>query len=251
MDPKQRQASSDCRSGVLAFGDSITNGGGELQWGVALQSWAMWTARGLGLPYTSFAVDGAAVVHVLALQIPRHAAHSAIAEARYHLGTLYIGINDVRDAGWDPAIYRDGLRAALTYLSERCEVMVAVSIPTALGRPRTDPVRIEAANQIIEAEGRAAGALLLDLGDFGARNHVMADRVHPTAFGQIAIAERALALLDDAGVGLPTRVVPHTLISYRTTAVGRLRGDTTLVYRGLKAYLRRAPLRLAFAQSLR
>ena len=49
------------RLGVLAFGDSITNGGGELQWGVALQSWALWTARGLGLPYTGFAVDGAGV----------------------------------------------------------------------------------------------------------------------------------------------------------------------------------------------
>ena len=44
--------------GVLAFGDSITNGGGELQWGVALQSWALWTARALGLPYTPYASDG-------------------------------------------------------------------------------------------------------------------------------------------------------------------------------------------------
>ena len=49
----------DRRLGVLAFGDSITNGGGELQWGVALQSWALWTARGLGLPYTGCAADGA------------------------------------------------------------------------------------------------------------------------------------------------------------------------------------------------
>ena len=45
--------------GVLAFGDSITNGGGELQWGVALQSWALWVARALGLPFTTYAVDGA------------------------------------------------------------------------------------------------------------------------------------------------------------------------------------------------
>jgi hypothetical protein len=48
-----------CRLGVLAFGDSITNGGGELQWGVALQSWALWVARSLGLPFTGYAVDGA------------------------------------------------------------------------------------------------------------------------------------------------------------------------------------------------
>ena len=51
----------DPRLGLLAFGDSITNGGGELQWGVALQSWAQWTARALGLALTNFAVDGARV----------------------------------------------------------------------------------------------------------------------------------------------------------------------------------------------
>ncbi len=233
------------RLGVLAFGDSITNGGGELQWGVALQSWALWTARGLGLPYTGLAFDGATVTDVLALQIPRHGAHGAIPQASYHLGTLYIGVNDVRGPGWDPSVHRDQLRATLAYLAGCCTVSLAVSIPTALGRPRTDPSRIEAANQIIASEAGTAGALLLDLRDFGARNHVMADRVHPSAFGQIAIAERALALLDSAGVGLPTRVVPHTLISYETTARGRLGGDATLVYRGVKAYLRHARLRLA------
>src|SRR5215216_480775 len=56
--------------GVLAFGDSITNGGGELQWGVALQSWALWTARALGLPYTPYASDGGTVRTVLDEQIP-------------------------------------------------------------------------------------------------------------------------------------------------------------------------------------
>ncbi len=59
-----------CRLGVLAFGDSITNGGGELQWGVALQSWALWTARGLGVPYSSFALDGATIGTVLGEQVP-------------------------------------------------------------------------------------------------------------------------------------------------------------------------------------
>src|SRR5947209_9194757 len=65
-------AESACRLGVLAFGDSITNGGGELQWGVALQSWALWTARGLGLAFTSYATDGATASHVVEEQIPRH-----------------------------------------------------------------------------------------------------------------------------------------------------------------------------------
>src|SRR2546423_6018649 len=80
------------RLGVLAFGDSITNGGGELQWGVALQSWALWVARGLGLPFTCFAVDGARVDDVVGQQIPAFMERSE-AGARYQLGCLYIGVN--------------------------------------------------------------------------------------------------------------------------------------------------------------
>ena len=91
--------------GVLAFGDSITNGGGELQWGVALQSWAQWTARGLGLPYSGHAVDGARVDDVLEVQIPRFlAATPDAAHARFDVGCLYIGVNDVRGLDWDAAV---------------------------------------------------------------------------------------------------------------------------------------------------
>src|ERR1700744_6109961 len=76
------------RLGVLGFGDSITNGGGELQWGVALQSWAMWTARSLGLPFTSYATDGAGVAEVAELQLAAASEQSAHPEARYDLGCL-------------------------------------------------------------------------------------------------------------------------------------------------------------------
>ena len=92
---------------MLALGDSITNGGGELQWGVALQSWALWVARGLGLPYTPHAVDGANVTDVLATQVP------AVTGERYDLGCLYIGVNDVRALDWDRDAFERGHRAAL------------------------------------------------------------------------------------------------------------------------------------------
>ena len=74
-----------CRLGVLAFGDSITNGGGELQWGVALQSWALWVARSLGMPYTGYAVDGARVGDVVDSQLPAFVARSS-SGARYSVG---------------------------------------------------------------------------------------------------------------------------------------------------------------------
>src|ERR1700755_3163519 len=102
-----------CRLGVLAFGDSITNGGGELQWGVALQSWALWVARGLGLPFTTYAVDGARARDGVREQLPAHAARSAAPDARYDLGCLYIGVNDVRAPDWDAAAFAADFGTAL------------------------------------------------------------------------------------------------------------------------------------------
>ena len=75
------------KHGLLAFGDSITNGGGELQWGVALQSWTLWVARGLGLPYTGFAVDGARARDVVASQIPAFSERSAEAQLKIQAAT--------------------------------------------------------------------------------------------------------------------------------------------------------------------
>ena len=94
------------------------------------------------------------------------------------------------------------------------------------------------ANAAIEASAAAVGALVLDLGPFKARNLLMPDHVHPTAFGQIAIAERALDLLHADGLEL--RVRPSSLISYETTPSGRLRGDLTYAYRHAKVSARAA-----------
>jgi len=94
--------------------------------------------------------------------------------------------------------------------------------------------------------GRAAGdhgALVLDLRGFGARNRVMADAVHPTALGQVAIAERALAVL--AADGMTVRVRPSALIAYETTRWKRLRGDATYAYRRAKQALRRVAVAAA------
>jgi lysophospholipase L1-like esterase len=224
---------TDCRLGVLAFGDSITNGGGELQWGVALQSWALWVARGLGLPYTPHAVDGARVEDVLRLQLP------AVGEARYDLGCLYVGVNDVRELDWDRDRFARGHSEALGFLAARCDRVLTATVPLDLGRPRAGAKVLEV-NAAIEASARRHGALVLDLRDFGARNLVMADHVHPTAFGQIAIAERALDLL--AADGMTVKVRPSSLIHYETTRIGRLRGDLTYAYRHAKVSARAAYL---------
>jgi lysophospholipase L1-like esterase len=229
---------------VLAFGDSITNGGGELQWGVALQSWAQWVARGMGLPYTGYAVDGAVVSGVLTQQIPRFKRDDAGREARYDLGCLYIGVNDVRALDWDPTQFAAGHREALEFLNRHCDRVLTVTAPLDLGRPRAG-ARIPELNDAIAFSAQESGALVLDLSAFRARNHVMTDHVHPTAFGQIAIAQRALEVLDADGVRVRVRTDPASLIVYETTPWQRLRADATYLYRHAKASARALSARLA------
>jgi lysophospholipase L1-like esterase len=229
---------SDCRLGVLAFGDSITNGGGELQWGVALQSWALWVARALGLGYSPYAVDGATAEGVVFEQIPAWRARVG-AGARYDVGCLYVGVNDVRGFDWDPDTYSLHLTSALRTLDGVCARTLVPTIPLDLGRPRAG-TKVADANALIESAARAAGALVVDLRDFGARNHVMVDHVHPTAFGQVAMAERALRVLEADGVGV--RVWPSSLVRWDESRWRRLRGDATYAYRHAKVSARAAAL---------
>lgn len=229
------------RLGVLAFGDSITHGGGELQWGVALQSWALWVARGLGVPYTSFATDGATAHDVAAHQLTAFATRSAAPDATYDLACLYVGVNDVRAHGWEPGRFARDLDTVHTALTERAQRRLAVTIPRDLGRPRAG-AKVEEANAIIERLAREHGALVVDLRGFGARNLIMADHVHPTAFGQVAIARRALAVL--AADGVQVRADPRALVAYETTPWRRLRGDASYAYRHAKVSTRAAALAL-------
>jgi lysophospholipase L1-like esterase len=224
---------SDCRLGVLAFGDSITNGGGELQWGVALQSWAMWVARGLGLPFTCYAVDGARARDVVAQQIPAFSRRSAPG-ARYQVGCLYIGVNDVRSVDWAASGFEADFRRGLRFLAGRCDRLLTVTAPLDLGRPRAG-AKVADLNAVVERVAGQAGALVLDLRTWGARNLVMTDHVHPTAFGQIDIAERALAVLERDGAQVQVR--PSSLISFQTTWSRRLQADLTYVYRHAKVSL--------------
>ena len=82
---------------------------------------------------------------------------------------------------------------------------------------------------------------MLDLRSWGARNLVMTDHVHPTAFGQIDIAERALAVV--AGAGMRIEVQPSALINYSVGRRARLQGDVTYAYRHAKVSARSGWLR--------
>ena len=98
---------------------------------------------------------------------------------------------------------------------------------------------------MIERVASEVGALVLDLREWGARNLVMTDHVHPTAFGQIDIAERALAVVGRAGMRV--EVPPSSLIFYDTAWRQRLRADVTYAYRHAKVSARSGWIRARVA----
>ena len=137
-------------------------------------------------------------------QIPA-CARAARPDGAYDVGCLYVGVNDVRAPDWDPAAYERDLRAALAFLRRALRAGAVVHVP-ARPRPAARARRRGGRRTRLSSGGRAPARCVLDLRDFGARNLVMVDAVHPTAFGQIAIAERALDVL--AADGMAVRVRP-------------------------------------------
>ena len=100
-------------------------------------------------------------------------------------------------------------------MRDRCDRVLTLTAPLGLGLPPAGAARSAELNAIVRETAARVGALVVDLSTFGARNHVMADRVHPTAFGQIAIAERALAVLEADGLRAPGGPVIADQVSRR------------------------------------
>jgi lysophospholipase L1-like esterase len=173
--------------GLVALGDSITNGGGNMARGVYPRSWAHWLAVALGLPYTGLASDGAMAADVVAEQLPR-------LRDGYDVGALFIGVNDVRTVDWDPGAFAAAHRRALQEIAQRSERTLALTIPLDLGRPRAG-AKVATANAIVRRAARERGAIVVDLDDLRPYRALLPDAVHPHAIGQLEIADRAARAL--------------------------------------------------------
>jgi lysophospholipase L1-like esterase len=195
------------RLGVVALGDSITNGHGGMQSGLGSQSWAQWLAQAMELPFTKLARDGALTHDVVTEQLPR-------VRDDYDVGCVYIGVNDVRTTGWDPGRYESDLGTILASLRRRCERTLVLTLPLRLGIPPAG-ADLAAVNAAIERLADEHGAVAADLGDFAGAAWVWADRVHATAAGQVEIADRAARALGVAR--LPSEIArpPRPDLAYR------------------------------------
>ena len=193
-------APADLRLGLVALGDSITVGEGSMALGVPPLSWAQWVARALDLPFTSYAVNGAYTRDVLRLQLPR-------VRAPHDIAALYAGVNDVRSPDFDAAAYERDLDAVAAGLAARADRLLMLTLPEDLGRPTSAP-KPSLANAAVRRVAARRGAVLADLADFGGWTHVLPDVVHPTAIGQLEIADRAALAL-----GAP--LLPSALVGER------------------------------------
>ncbi len=214
-----------CRKGLVALGDSITIGEGSMALGVTPLSWAQWLARALDLPFTAYAVNGATAADVRREQLPR-------VRADYDVATLYAGVNDVRSDNWDPVVYERDLDAVAAGLAARASRLLLLTLPHNLGRPPCAPKPV-VANAIISDVAARHEATIADLRDFGGWTLVLPDVVHPTALGQLEIADRAARAL---GAGtLPSALAPahdHATARYAPTHARMVCHD--LVRRGVE-----------------
>ena len=180
-------------SGLVALGDSITYGHGGMQSGLGSQSWAMWLAEAMELPFVRLARNGATADDVVREQVPR------LRDRRYDVGCLYVGVNDVRAVDWDAAAYERDLVAILEAMRVSCERVLVLTLPLGLGLPPAGE-KVQQANALIERHA----PLVADLRDLAGPRWIWADRVHATAAGQVEIADRAARAL---GAPLPSQTV--------------------------------------------
>lgn len=185
------------RIGLVALGDSITVGEGNMVCGIPCRSWALWLAELLDLPFTGRAVNGAVVGDVVREQLPR-------VRAEYDVGCLYVGVNDVRGTTWNAVEYERELRVVVERLRSSCARLVMLTAPLDLGRPPAG-AKVAELNAAIRRVAEAAEAAVCPLDDLGGWTYVLPDVVHPTALGQLEIAARAAHALGATADALPDR----------------------------------------------
>lgn len=207
------------RLGLVALGDSITVGEGNMVCGTPCRSWALWLAEVLDLPFTGRAVNGAVVEDVGREQLPR-------VTADYDVGTLFVGVNDVRDMQWDAGAFERGYRTVVDGLAARCARLLLITAPLDLGRPPAG-AKVADLNAVLRRVADEAGAAVCALDDLRGWTLLLPDVVHPTALGQLEIAARAAAALGVPTDGrLPDRVLgPRGRASYARSHMRMLARD--------------------------
>jgi lysophospholipase L1-like esterase len=158
-------------SGLVAVGDSIINGHGDSMAGVPSWGWGQWLADAMGLSYTRYAKGGFTSSGIVAELLP-------LVVGTYDVGLFNMGTNDAY-LGLDMGTFERNLDQVAEVMSSACSRVVVLTVPysaEATWRVRAAAKR----HDLIVVDGEVRGQRLLK-----------ADGIHPTALGQLEIAERA------------------------------------------------------------
>ncbi len=197
---------------LTAFGDSFSCGEGV---GTTIDldsTWVSLLARSLGFDADVRARPGAGLREV--------AAQVRTVSARADVATLLVGLNDIVRADFDPDRARQDFARLVAELAATHRTVlvgrwhdpvelrpVPVRMPAQL-RARM-VARMARVNDAVSAAAALHGALVFDLAEIPSLRERAAwavDRVHPSRYGQHAIAAAAGAVLRDAGYDV--RCVP-------------------------------------------
>jgi lysophospholipase L1-like esterase len=187
--------------GLVAVGDSITEGCGNAMLGLPTRPWTLWLAEALHLRYTSLARSGHRVADVVSEQLPQLA-------GPYDLGCVYIGVNDVCASNWAEAAFEHDLQQICSTTAAHAGRLLLVNIPVDLGRPRVATSTIRFANAAIERVAASRGTYLLDLTQLRGWLLVLPDGVHLTALGQAHLALLACEHLTARGLHVDQTKLP-------------------------------------------
>lgn len=194
---------------VLAVGDSITRGLNANAGGLESKSYARWIADVLATNAVILADAGLTSTQVLDR-------FGAKIDGQHTHGFVYVGVNDALSKRWDPSRLAADHAALLAAVADHAETVATLTIPHFTGRMLVSRSRVRAANEIIRKNAAEAGAIVIELDDLGdlGRRYVWADLIHPTSWGQVAIADRAAAALGLVGQ-------PSSLAAEDMTGAGR------------------------------
>ena len=177
---------------LVAVGDSIVH---------ADDSWAAWLARAMGRPLQRVSANGARADDVLQ-QL------SAVPGERYAVACLSVGTNDVL-FDWDAGLFARRLGEIAAVLRARADRVVVPTVSLSLARFRGGGTEFRRRVGEANAALVASGLVVIAGDDLGGPRLQQPDRIHPTAAGQLLLADRAAAALGVATVPSSLTVRPR------------------------------------------